>query len=82
MRSLGNFGMALIALGAGLVVLFLFFAMLGAFSPTETIVVSIIAAVLAAIFAVHMYRVRHALTSRGGTDLHRTLNTLRERRGF
>lgn len=82
MRSLGSLGTALLALGAGLVVLFLFFAMLGAFSPTETIVVSVIAVVLAAAFAVHMYRVRHALTSRGGTDLHRTLNMMRERRGF
>ncbi len=82
MRSLGSLGMALIALAAGLVVLFLFFAVLGAFSPTETIVVSIVAGVLAVIFAIHMYRVRHALTDHGGTDLHRELNTLRERRGF
>jgi mannose/fructose/N-acetylgalactosamine-specific phosphotransferase system component IIC len=82
MRSLGNLGIALIALGAGFVVLFLFFAVLGAFSPTETIVASLVATVLAVAFAVHLYRVRHALTREGGTDLHRQLNTLRERRGF
>jgi hypothetical protein len=82
MRSLGALGMALIALGAGLVVLFLFFVVMGAFSPTETIVASIIAVVLAVAFAIHLYRVRHALTKEGGTDLHRQLNTLRERRGF
>ena len=82
MRSLGSLGMALVALGAGLVVLFVFFAALGAFSPAETIVASIVAALLAVAFAVHAYRVRHALTDHGGTDLHRQLNTLRERRGF
>jgi uncharacterized membrane protein YqjE len=82
MRSLGTLGMALVALGAGLVVLFLFFVALGAFSPTETIAASIVAALLAVAFLIHMYRVRHALTREGGTDLHRTLNTLRERRGF
>ena len=82
MRSLGSLGMALVAIGAGFVVLFLFFAVMGAFSPTETIVATIVAAVLAVAFAVHLYRVRHALTARGGTDLHRELNTLRERRGF
>jgi hypothetical protein len=82
MRSIGTLGTALIGLGAGLVVLFVFFAALGAFSPAETVAASILAAVLAVAFAVHMYRVRHALTARGGTDLHRTLNTLRERRGF
>ena len=82
MRSLGTLGTALITLAAGLVVLFVFFAVLGAFSPAEAIAASIVAAVLAAGFAVHMYRVRHALTDRGGTDLHRALNALRERRGF
>jgi tetrahydromethanopterin S-methyltransferase subunit C len=82
MKSLGNIGTTLMVLAAGLVVLFLFFAALGAFSPTETIVASIVAAVLAAVFAIHMYRVHHALEDGGGSDLHRTLNLQRERRGF
>ena len=81
MKSLGNIGTTLMVLAAGLVVLFLFFAALGAFSPTETIVASIVAAVLAVAFAIHMYRVHHALED-GGSDLHRTLNLQRERRGF
>jgi hypothetical protein len=79
---LGTFGSALLTLAAGFVALFVFFAVLGAFSPAETIAVSIVAALLALAFAVHLYRVRHALSDRGGTDLHRTLNMLRERRGF
>lgn len=82
MRSLGALGTALITLGIGLVVLFLFFAVLGGVSPTEVIVVSIVAVLLVLAFAIHMYRVRHALTEQGGTDLHRSLNTMRERRGF
>jgi hypothetical protein len=81
-KSLGNVGTTLMMLAAGLVVLFLFFAALGAFSPTETVVASIVAAVLAAAFAIHMYRVHHALEDGGGSDLQRTLNLQRERRGF
>ena len=82
MRSLGILGTTLMLLGAGLVALFCFFAALGAFSPAETIVVSIVAAVFAVGFAIHMYRVHHALEEGGGSDLHRTLNLQRERRGF
>ena len=78
----GVIGSTLMMLAVGLVALFVFFAALGAFSPAETIVATIVAVVAAAAFAVHMYRVRHALTDHGGTDLHRSLNTLRERRGF
>jgi hypothetical protein len=69
-------------LAAGLVVLFCFFVALGAFSPTETIVASIVAVVLAVAFAIHMYRVHRALGDGRGSDLHRTLNFQRERRGF
>ena len=72
----------LMMLAVGLVVLFVFFATLGAFSPAETVAVTIVAAVAAVVFAIHMYRVRHALTEQGGTELHRSLNTHRERRGF
>ena len=82
MKSLENIGKTLMVLAVGLVVLFLFFAALGAFSPTETIVASIVAAVLAVVVAIHMYRVHHALEDGGGSDLHRTLNLQRERRGF
>ena len=82
MRSLGMIGTTLMMLAVGLVVLFVFFAALGAFSPAEAIIASVVAAILAAAFAVHMYRVHHALADHGGTDLHRHLNVLRERRGF
>jgi steroid 5-alpha reductase family enzyme len=80
-KSLSNVTGTLMVLGAGLVVLFLFFAALGAFSPTETIVVSALAAVFAVAFAIHMYRVHRALED-GGSDVHRALNLQRERRGF
>ena len=79
MRSVSS---GLVALAAGLLVLFIFFAALGAFSPAETVIVSVIAAGLAVLFGVHMYRVHHALGAGHGSDLHRSLNTLRERRGF
>ncbi len=82
MRSFGALGTIAMMLAAGLVALFLFFLALGAFSPTETIVASIVAVVLAVAFAIHMYRVHHALEDGGGSDLHRTLNFQRERRGF
>ncbi|MGI8460485.1 MAG: hypothetical protein ACR2OC_02445 [Solirubrobacterales bacterium] len=82
MRPLSTATTALMTLAVGLVVLFLFFAALGAFSPAETIVVSIVAAVMTAAFAVHLFRVHHALEGGHGTDLHRSLNMQRERRGF
>jgi hypothetical protein len=81
MRSLAIVGNTLLVLAVGLVVLFLFFLALGAFSPAETIVASIIVAALAVAFAIHMYRVHRALED-GGSDLHRVLNLQRERRGF
>jgi dihydropteroate synthase len=70
------------ALAAGLIVLFVFFVALGAFSPAETIAVSILAAILAVAFGIHMYRVHNAMGEGHGSDLHRSLNMLRERRGF
>lgn len=78
----GVIGSTLMMLAVGLVALFVFFAVLGAFSPAETVAATIVAVVAAVVFAIHMYRVRHALTDQGGTELHRSLNTLRERRGF
>jgi len=82
MRSLGTLGSGLMALAAGLIVLFVFFAALGAFSPAETVIVSIVAAGAAVAFGIHMYRVHQAMAAGHGSELHRSLNTLRERRGF
>jgi xanthosine utilization system XapX-like protein len=82
MRLIGNLGTALVALAVGLLVLFVFFAALGAFSPAETIIASIVAGVAAVALGVHMHRVHKAMGEGHGSDFHRSLNKLRERRGF
>ena len=82
MRSLAVVGNTLMVLAVGLVVLFVFFVALGAFSPAETIAASIVVAALAVAVAIHMYRVHRALEDGGGSELHRVLNLQRERRGF
>ena len=82
MRPLAVVRNTLMVLAVGLVVLFLFFVALGAFSPAETVVASIIVAALAVVVAIHMYRVHRALEGEGGSEMHRVLNLQRERRGF
>jgi hypothetical protein len=82
MRSISNVGSAVVALAVGLLVLFVFFAALGAFSPAETVVVSIVAAVAAVVLVVHTHRVHKAMGEGHGSDFHRSLNAMRERRGF
>jgi competence protein ComGC len=66
----------------GAVVLFAFFAALGAFSLTEVLVPTIIVGVLGLLFAARALYVRHELSEHGNQAMLRSVNSLRERRGF
>lgn len=66
----------------GVVVLFLFFMALGAVKPSEVVLPTIIVAALAVLFAARAIFVRHSLGEHGNQEMFRTINALRERRGF
>jgi hypothetical protein len=66
----------------GLVVIFGFFALLGLFAPGDVIWLTIGTAVLAAAVLVHSMLVRHEIDEGGGNPVARSINALRERRGF
>jgi heme exporter protein D len=66
----------------GVVVVFGFFALLGLFAPGDVIWLTIGMAVLAAAVLVHSVLVRHELDEGGGNAVARSVNALRERRGF
>ena len=76
-RMLGP--LSVICLGA--VAMYVFFAALGGISPSEVLWPTIVVGVLAVLFAVRSLVVRHELGSRGGATA-RSVNSLRERRGF
>jgi uncharacterized membrane protein YfcA len=69
------------ALAAGVVILYLFGWMLGAFSPDELLGWTIVAAVLALLLGWHAHKVRTAVDKRD-PELMRSLNEAREKRGF
>jgi fatty acid desaturase len=77
-RMLGP--LAVICLGA--VVLFAFFSVLGAISPGEAIVPAVVVGVMALLFTVRALIVRHELGEHGNQAMLRSVNSLRERRGF
>jgi hypothetical protein len=66
----------------GAVVLFAFFSALGAISPDEVLVPTIVIGVLGLLFAVRSLYVRHELGEHGNQTMLRSVNRLRERRGF
>jgi hypothetical protein len=66
----------------GAVVLFVFFAALGAISPGEAVAPTAVVAVLAVLFGVRALIVRHGLGEHGNRAMLRPVNRLRERRGF
>ena len=66
----------------GVISLFAFFAVLGLFSPGEVLWLSAGVVVLAIAFTAHAMWIRRNLGKHGNRDLFRTVNTLRERRGF
>jgi hypothetical protein len=64
------------------VVLFVFFSALGAISPDEVVVPTIVVGVLGLLFAARALFVRHELGRHGNQAMLRSVNNLRERRGF
>jgi hypothetical protein len=66
----------------GLVVMFVFFATLGGIAPGEVVWPSIVAGTLALLFTVRSLIVRHELGANGSRNVLRSVNSLRERRGF
>jgi hypothetical protein len=66
----------------GAVVMFVFFAVLGGVAPSEVLFPSIVVAALALLFTVRSFVVRHELGENGNRNMLRSVNSLRERRGF
>jgi NhaP-type Na+/H+ or K+/H+ antiporter len=67
----------------GAVVLYVFFVVLAAIPPGQVAAVSLVVVALAAIFTVRSLRLASELADRGGDpQLRRSLNRIRERRGF
>jgi hypothetical protein len=66
----------------GVVVMFVFFAALGGVSPGEVVGLTAIVGVLALLLVVRFVVVRHELGARGSHATLRSVNALRERRGF
>jgi uncharacterized membrane protein len=77
-RMLGP--LSVICLGA--VAMYVFFAALGGITPSEVIWPTIVVAVLAILFLARSLVVRHELGARGSHTTQRSVNVLRERRGF
>jgi hypothetical protein len=77
-RMLGP--LAVICLGA--VVMFVFFATLGGIAPGDVVWPTIVVGLLTVLFAVRSLIVRHELGARGSQATMRSVNSLRERRGF
>jgi membrane protein implicated in regulation of membrane protease activity len=73
---LSNFAAAAWALAGAVVVLVLFFALIGGVTPAQATVVTIVAAVLAVAWAVRLWR------RRSTTPENRIARADRERRGF
>jgi hypothetical protein len=66
----------------GVIVVFAFFALLGLFAPGDVLWLTIGMAVLAAAVLIHSLLVRHELGEGGMNEVARSINALRERRGF
>jgi len=72
--------LSVVCLGA--VAMYVFFAALGGISPNEVIWPTIVVAVLALLFLVRSFVVRRELAAGGAHTTARSVNSLRERRGF
>jgi heme exporter protein D len=72
----------IIIASVGVLVAFGFFALLGLFPPGDVIWLTIAMAVLAAAVLVHSLLVRHQLAKGGRNEVARSINAMRERRGF
>ena len=66
----------------GVVVLYVFFAVLGAFDPGDVWALTAVVVVLIVLLAIHFVHVRRELSEEGPNSARRQLNAWRERRGF
>ena len=66
----------------GLVVMFVFFSALAGVSPNEVVWPAVVVGVLALLVLVRSLVVRHELGAKGSQATLRSVNSLRERRGF
>jgi uncharacterized membrane protein len=66
----------------GVVVLYFFFAVLGAFDPGEVWALTVLIGVLIVLIALHFAHMRRELDQEGPNSARRQLNAWRERRGF
>ena len=66
----------------GIIVLFAFFAALGLFSPADVLWLTAGVAIVAILLGLRSLMMRRELGTHGNQDLFRSLNHLRERRGF
>ena len=66
----------------GVVVMFVFFAALGGIAPSDVLWLSIVVGALVLLLVVRSRIVRHELGEHGNQAMLRSVNSLRERRGF
>lgn len=66
----------------GVVVLYIFFGVLGAFDPGEVWALTAAVGVLLVLLVFHFVHMRHELGEEGPNSARRQLNAWRERRGF
>ena len=66
----------------GVVVMFVFFLALGGIAPGEVLWPTIAVCALALLLTARALYVRHELDEHGNREIFRSVNSLRERRGF
>jgi hypothetical protein len=66
----------------GVVCLFAFFAVLGLFAPSDVLWLCALVAALALAVTAHSLWIRRHLGTHGNREMFRSVNVLRERRGF
>jgi peptidoglycan/LPS O-acetylase OafA/YrhL len=81
-ESIRRFSGIFWAVCVGIIVLFVFFAALQAFSPGDVLWLSAVVAVLAVVCVVHFMRTRRYLDEHEHDAFRRHVNAFRERRGF
>jgi hypothetical protein len=83
MRLLGRLALPIWLGVIGVIVMYVFFVVVASIPPAQVAAVTIVVAVLTALFLLRSVRVASELADRGGSPaLRRAHNRARERRGF
>jgi hypothetical protein len=83
MRILGRLAVPLWLVVIGVIVMYVFFAVVASISPAQVVGVTIVIAGLTILFMIRSIRIASELADRGGNPaLRRARNRARERRGF